>query len=203
LVNRILGPYLNEAGYFLSEYGDIEAIDRAFLEFGMPMGPLRLLDEVGLDVAQKAGKVLHAAFGERAAPSSIVDKLVAEGRLGKKSGRGFYRYDAKKETPDATVLALASVDRKPVPADELIERGLGLMVAEAARCLDDAIVASAGELDLAMVMGTGFPPFRGGLLRYADAYGLNRIADNLKKWQDERGSRFALPPSLSDRTSFY
>lgn len=195
LVNRILGPYLNEAGYFLMEYGNVEAIDRAFVEFGMPMGPLRLLDEVGLDVAQKAGKVLHAAFGERAAPSPVVDKLVAEGRLGKKSGRGFYRYDGKPE--------LAGVDRKPVPVVELIERGLGLMVAEAARCLDDAIVASAGELDLAMVMGTGFPPFRGGLLRYADGYGLNRIADNLKRWQDERGSRFAVPKSLLNRKSFY
>ncbi|GMR21760.1 MAG: fatty acid oxidation complex subunit alpha FadJ [Acidobacteriota bacterium] len=212
LVNRILGPYLNEAGHFLAEYGNVEAIDRAFVDFGMPMGPLRLLDEVGLDVAQKAGKVLNAAFGERAAPSPVVDKLVAEGRLGKKSGRGFYRYDGKpgkrgkpgkKEMPDATVLALAGVDRKQVPAAELIERGIGLMVAEAARCLDDNIVASAGELDLAMVMGTGFPPFRGGLLRYADGYGLNRIADNLKKWQDERGSRFEPPESLSARKSFY
>ena len=215
LVNRILGPYLNEAGHFLAEYGNVEAIDRAFVEFGMPMGPLRLLDEVGLDVAQKAGKVLQAAFGERTQPSALVDKLVAEGRLGKKAGRGFYRYDGKpgkpgkpgkKETPDATVLAMAGVDRSPVPADELIERALGLMVAEAARCLDEEIVASAGELDLAMVMGTGFPPFRGGLLRYADGYGLNRIVDNLKKWQDRLeglGRRFEPPKSLCNRKSFY
>ena len=107
----------------------------------MPMGPLRLLDEVGLDVAQKAGKVLKAAFGERTQPSALVDKLVTEGRLGKKAGRGFYRYDGKpgkprkKETPDATVLAIAGVDplrnESRVPADELIERALGLMVAEA------------------------------------------------------------------------
>ena len=210
LVNRILGPYLNEAEHFLAEYGNVEAIDRAFVDFGMPMGPLRLLDEVGLDVAQKAGKVLKAAFGERTQPSALVDKLVTEGRLGKKAGRGFYRYDGKpgkKETPDATVLAIAGVDplrnESRVPADELIERALGLMVAEAARCLDDEIVASAGELDLAMVMGTGFPPFRGGLLRYADGYGVNRIVDNLKKWQDKLGRRFEAPKFLSNRKSFY
>ncbi len=203
LVNRILGPYLNEAGHFLAELGNIAAIDRAFVEFGMPMGPLRLLDEVGLDVAQKAGRILAAAFGERAAPSSAVDKLVAEGRLGKKSGRGFYHYDGKKETPDATVLAIVGVDPNPVPARDLIERALGLMIAEGARCLDDAVVRSPGELDLAMVMGTGFPPFRGGLMRYADEQGLNRISDDLKKWQDKLGSRFAPPPSLAARKSFY
>lgn len=190
LVNRILGPYLNEAGHFLEEYGNIEAIDRAFVEFGMPMGPLRLLDEVGLDVAQKAGKVLQAAFGERSAPSSsVIDKLVAEGRLGKKSGRGFYRYDGKRETPDATVLAIAGADSKPVPAQELIERGLGLMIAEAKRCLDEGIVASPGELDLAMVMGTGFPPFRGGLLRYADTKGASHFfAPDAKEGQFGGGS---------------
>ena len=103
LVNRILGPYLNEAGHLLEETGDIAAIDRAFLDFGMPMGPLRLLDEVGLDVAEKAGKVLAAAFGDRVASSKLVSKLVAEGRLGKKTGRGLYRYQAKKEVPDETV----------------------------------------------------------------------------------------------------
>lgn len=203
LVNRILGPYLNEAGHFLVEYGNISAIDRAFVEFGMPMGPLRLLDEVGLDVAQKAGKVLAAAFGERVVPSPALDELVAEGRLGKKAGRGFYRYDGKKETPDATVLALVGVDSKPVPASELIERALGLMVAEGARCLDDDIVGTPGELDLAMVMGTGFPPFRGGLMRYADTYGLDRITEDLKKWQDKLGPRFTPPESLSTRKTFY
>ena len=106
LVNRILGPYLNEAGHLFEECGDIAAIDRAFVDFGMPMGPLRLLDEVGLDVADKAGKVLSVAFGDRAAPSKVVAKLVAEGRLGKKTGRGLYRYDGKKESPDETVLAI-------------------------------------------------------------------------------------------------
>ena len=188
LVNRILGPYLNEAGHLFEECGDIAAIDRAFVDFGMPMGPLRLLDEVGLDVADKAGKVLSVAFGDRAAPSKVVAKLVAEGRLGKKTGRGLYRYDGKKESPDETVLAIVGVDRRPAAAAE--------------DCLDEGIVRSPGELDLAMVMGTGFPPFRGGL-RYADRYGVARIVEDLTKWSDRLGSRFEPPPTLRDRKAFY
>jgi 3-hydroxyacyl-CoA dehydrogenase/enoyl-CoA hydratase/3-hydroxybutyryl-CoA epimerase len=204
LVNRILGPYLNEAGHLFEECGDIAAIDRAFVAFGMPMGPLRLLDEVGLDVADKAGKVLSAAFGDRATPSKVVSTLVAEGRLGKKAGRGLYRYDGKKESPDETVLTIVGVARGPArAAKDCVERGLGLMVAEAARCLDEGIVRSPGELDLAMVMGTGFPPFRGGLLRYADHYGVARIVDDLAKWSGQLGSRFDPPPSLRDRKAFY
>ena len=204
LVNRILGPYLNEAGHLFEECGDIAAIDRAFVAFGMPMGPLRLLDEVGLDVADKAGKVLSAAFGDRAEPSKVVSTLVAEGRLGKKAGRGLYRYDGKKESPDETVLTIVGVARGPArAAKDCVERGLGLMVAEAARCLDEGIVCSPGELDLAMVMGTGFPPFRGGLLRYADHYGVARIVDDLAKWSGQLGSRFDPPPSLRDRKAFY
>jgi len=203
LVNRILGPYLNEAGYLLRETGNIEGIDRAFVEFGMPMGPLRLLDEVGLDVAMKAGNVLAAAFGERAASSGVVEKLVLEGRLGKKSGRGFYRYDGKKERPDATALAVVGVDWRGVSAKDAVERGLGLMIAEAARCLEEGIVRTAGELDLAMVMGTGFPPFRGGLLRYADATGLERVTEDLTKWRERLGIRFDPPRSLAERGTFY
>ena len=204
LVNRILGLYLNEAGHLFEECGDIAAIDRAFVAFGMPMGPLRLLDEVGLDVADKAGKVLSAAFGDRAAPSKVVSKLVAEGRLGKKAGRGLYRYEGKKEVPDETVLAIVGVNRLPAAAAKnCVERGLGLMIAEAARCLDEGIVRSPGELDLAMVMGTGFPPFRGGLLRYADHYGVARIVEDLAKWSEQLGSRFDPPRSLRDRKAFY
>ena len=204
LVNRILGPYLNEAGHLFEECGDIAAIDRAFVAFGMPMGPLRLLDEVGLDVADKAGKVLSVAFGDRSAPSKVVAKLVAEGRLGKKTGRGLYRYDGKKESPDETVLAIVGVDHRPAAAaQDCVERGLGLMIAEAARCLDEGIVRSPGELDLAMVMGTGFPPFRGGLLRYADRYGVARIVEDLTKWSDQLGSRFEPPLTLRDRKAFY
>ena len=200
LVNRILGPYLNEASYLLLESGDVEAVDRAFLRFGMPMGPLRLLDEVGIDVAQKAGMVLARAFGDRAEPSGILSLLVAAGRLGKKTGAGFYRYHNERAASDPEVASLVRAKRGgSFDPGEAVERALSLMVAEAARCLDESIVRSPGELDLAMVMGTGFPPFRGGLLRYAEGYGLERIASDLEKWRARKGLRFAPPPSLIDR----
>lgn len=199
LVNRILGPYLNEATYLLLESGDVEAVDRAFLRFGMPMGPLRLLDEVGIDVAQKAGMVLARAFGDRAEPSGILSLLVAAGRLGKKSGAGFYRYQNERAAPDPEVGSLVRAKRGSLDPGEAVERGLSLMVAEASRCLDESIVRSPGELDLAMVMGTGFPPFRGGLLRYAERYGLERVASDLETWRARKGLRFAPPPSLLDR----
>ena len=199
LVNRILGPYLNEASYLLLESGDVEAVDRAFLRFGMPMGPLRLLDEVGIDVAQKAGLVLARAFGDRAEPSGILSLLVAAGRLGKKSGAGFYRYQNERAAPDPEVGSLVRAKRGSLDPGEAVERGLSLMVAEASRCLDESIVRSPGELDLAMVMGTGFPPFRGGLLRYAERYGLERVASDLETWRARKGLRFAPPPSLLAR----
>jgi 3-hydroxyacyl-CoA dehydrogenase/enoyl-CoA hydratase/3-hydroxybutyryl-CoA epimerase len=207
LVNRILGSYLNEATYLLLECGDVEAVDRAFLRFGMPMGPLRLLDEVGIDVAQKAGRVLARAFGDRAEPSGVLDRLVAAGHLGKKSGRGFYRHEKNRAEPDPEVAGAIGAERGALHAEEAIERALSLMVAEAARCLDESVVGSPGELDLAMVMGTGFPPFRGGLLRYAESYGLERLAADLETWRAKKGLRFAPPPSLLDRAgrsgSFY
>lgn len=207
LVNRILGPYLNEASHLLLETADVESVDRAFVSFGMPMGPLRLLDEVGIDVAQKAGRVLAEAFGERVESSGILDRLVERGRLGKKKGIGIYRYEGKRAVVDPDVASLVGAGHGVLDPSSAVERGIGLMVAEAARCLDEGIVASPGELDLAMVMGTGFPPFRGGLLRHADRYGLSRIVDELEKWRAQKGSRFAPPSSLVERAragaSFY
>jgi 3-hydroxyacyl-CoA dehydrogenase/enoyl-CoA hydratase/3-hydroxybutyryl-CoA epimerase len=165
----------------------------------MPMGPLRLLDEVGIDVAQKAGMVLARAFGDRAEPSGILSLLVAAGRLGKKTGAGFYRYHNERAAPDPEVGSLVRAKRRSFDPGEAVERALSLMVAEAARCLDESIVRGPGDLDLAMVMGTGFPPFRGGLLRYAEGYGLERLASDLEKWRARKGLRFAPPPSLIAR----
>ena len=203
LVNRILGPYLNEASYLLLETGDVGAIDRVFVDFGMPMGPLRLLDEVGIDVAQKAGKVLAAAFGERTVASGVLDRMVEAGRFGKKSGRGFYRHEGKKSVADPEVVALVGARGGKLVNDEALERAVGLMVAEAARCLDEGIVRSAGELDLAMVMGTGFPPFRGGLLRHADQIGVARVREQLEKLRAAHGERFAVPEALASLSAFY
>ena len=197
LVNRVLGPYLNEASHLLKETGDLEGIDQALLEFGMPMGPLRLLDEVGIDIAEKAGKVLAAAYGDRAAPAGVTDKLVAAGRLGKKSGSGFYRYQGKKATPDPEALSLLGIARRgSVDRQEAVERCVYAMIAEAARCLDEEIVRGPEWLDLAMVMGAGFPPFRGGLLRYADSLGLESVVKKLQIQEDGLGARFRPPEAL-------
>jgi 3-hydroxyacyl-CoA dehydrogenase/enoyl-CoA hydratase/3-hydroxybutyryl-CoA epimerase len=199
LVNRILGPYLNEASYLLLETSDVEGVDRAFVRFGLPMGPLRLLDEVGIDVAQKAGKVLARAFGERAEPSGILDRMVEAGRIGKKKRLGFYRHEKKRAVADPDVAALLGARRGALVPDEAIARALGLMVAEASRCLEEGIARSPEELDLAMVMGTGFPPFRGGLLRYADGYGLARVVGDLERFREKLGARFEPPESLRSR----
>ena len=197
LVNRILGPYLNEACHLLLETGDLEGIDRALLEFGMPMGPLRLLDEVGIDVAEKASKVLAAAYGDRAAPTGVIEKLASSGRLGKKSGRGLYLHSGKKATPDAEALELLGIDRRrSVERQEAVERCVYLMISEAARCLDEQVVRAPEELDLAMVMGAGFPPFRGGLLRYADSIGLPTVVERLRIQEAESGARFQVPEAL-------
>jgi len=192
VVNRILGPYMNESGFLLEEGNTIESLDKAMVDFGMPMGPMALLDEVGIDVAAKVAGILSAAFGARMEKSTVVEKLYADGRHGKKNGKGLYVYkDGKRQGPDSSVYKVLGVS-SPKPADARIasERMLLAMINEAALILDEKIVASAAELDLAMIMGTGFPPFRGGLLRYADSLGLPYIVARLDELADRVGPRF-------------
>jgi 3-hydroxyacyl-CoA dehydrogenase / enoyl-CoA hydratase / 3-hydroxybutyryl-CoA epimerase len=193
VVNRILGPYMNEAGFLLEEGNSIESLDKAMTAFGMPMGPMALLDEVGIDVAAKVAGILGAAFGARMTKSNVVEKLYNDGRYGKKNGKGLYRYeDGKRKGPDATVYPLIGVaSPRPADPDAVVERMVLAMVNEASLILDEKIVASAGELDLAMIMGTGFPPFRGGLLRYADKLGLTHVVSRLKHLEATVGKRFA------------
>ncbi len=211
LVNRLLMPYLTEAAILVSEGAPIEELDRALLEFGMPMGPIELIDEVGLDVAEKVGHILHAGFGERMNPPKTFEKLLQEKRLGKKTGSGFYVYsgsDKKEKHLDPAVYGLLGIT--PVPrkfeAQEMVERCVYSMVNEAARCLDEKIVASCEDVDLGMIMGTGFPPFRGGLLRHADSTGLSAIVERLKELSGRLGSRFAPSEALvryAKKGSFY
>jgi 3-hydroxyacyl-CoA dehydrogenase/enoyl-CoA hydratase/3-hydroxybutyryl-CoA epimerase len=191
VVNRILGPYMNEAGYLLEEGNSIDSLDKAMVDFGMPMGPMALLDEVGLDVAAKVAGILSAAFGDRMTKSAVVDKLYADGRHGKKNGKGLYVYkDGKRVGPDPSVYKLIGVSPHPADARVASERMLLAMINEAALILDEKIVASAPEVDLAMIMGTGFPPFRGGLLRYADSLGLPYILARLDELSTTAGPRF-------------
>ncbi|MEA2571332.1 MAG: 3-hydroxyacyl-CoA dehydrogenase / enoyl-CoA hydratase / 3-hydroxybutyryl-CoA epimerase [Acidobacteriota bacterium] len=192
VVNRILGPYMNEAGFLLEEGNTIESLDKAMIDFGMPMGPMALLDEVGIDVAAKVAHILGDAFGERVQPSSIVDKLFADGRAGKKNGKGLYLYkDGKRQGPDSSVYKVLGI-ASPHAADAklVVERMVLAMINEAALILDEKIVASAAELDLAMIMGTGFPPFRGGLMRHADALGTPYIVARLDELASKYGKRF-------------
>jgi 3-hydroxyacyl-CoA dehydrogenase/enoyl-CoA hydratase/3-hydroxybutyryl-CoA epimerase len=192
VVNRILGPYMNESGFLLEEANTIESLDKAMVDFGMPMGPMALLDEVGIDVAAKVAGILTEAFGARMEKSTVVEKLYADGRLGKKNGKGLYLYaEGKRQGPDPTVYKVLGIS-KPHPADAtaVVERMVLSMINEAALILHEKIVATAGELDLAMIMGTGFPPFRGGLLRYADALGGPYILGRLDELSSRVSPRF-------------
>jgi 3-hydroxyacyl-CoA dehydrogenase/enoyl-CoA hydratase/3-hydroxybutyryl-CoA epimerase len=193
LVNRLLMPYLEEALRLFQSGVPMEELDRALVGFGMPVGPIELVDEVGLDVAVKVAHVLGEAFPSTEPKPNVLDSLVAAGRLGKKSGRGFYRYPKGAKEPDPAVYSLVSApSRAAVQAgpEAWVERLVLAMVNEAARCLEERVVNSSEEVDLAMILGTGFPPFRGGLMRYADAIGLSHVIDRLGALASSEGARF-------------
>ncbi|MBS1958933.1 MAG: enoyl-CoA hydratase/isomerase family protein [Bdellovibrionales bacterium] len=211
LVNRLLGPYLIEAAHMMKEGVRIEEMDPALLKFGMPMGPAELIDEVGLDIGDKVSHILNEGFGERMKPVNTFEKLLELKRFGKKSGTGFYVYSGKDKSEkklDPQVYSIMGVQPKAnlIPAEEIVDRGVLQMVNEAARCLEEKVVASPDDVDLGMVMGTGFPPFRGGLLKYADDRGLNEIIERLKELQGKYGMRFEPSQALLDyarRGGFY
>ena len=201
LVNRVLAPYLNEAGWLLADGATIEQVDEALLQFGMPMGPLRLLDEVGLDVARHAGHSMATAFGERLAPPPPIAALESSKLLGRKGGRGFYTYDGEDAEVNKEIYALLGATikaQREIPADDIRERAVFAMINEAARVLEDRIVAGPGDVDVGMITGTGFPPFRGGLLRYADSLGIRRVLETLEKLERAYGIRFAPAPLIRE-----
>lgn len=166
LVNRILVPYLMEAVRLHESGVPVKDIDDAMLEFGMPMGPMRLLDEIGLDVAAHVAGTLAAAFPDRFPKSRALDEMVASGQLGKKTGLGFYRYKDGKEV-------VLKREKPAMPQHESLQARLALLLSqEAMKCLKEGIVRSADEVDLAMVLGTGYPPFRGGPVTYARDQGI-------------------------------
>jgi 3-hydroxyacyl-CoA dehydrogenase/enoyl-CoA hydratase/3-hydroxybutyryl-CoA epimerase len=193
---RTLSAYMNEAGRLLDEGASIEAIDKALVDFGFPVGPITLLDEVGIDVGGKVGLVLSEAFGARMAPSDAMRKVVGAGRTGRKGGSGFYRYerDGKKGRVDETVYALFRDTTQPfreIPAEEITERCVLAMVNEAALCLQEGILRSPRDGDIGAVFGIGFPPFRGGPFRYVDSVGADRIVEKLEDLNGRFSSRFA------------
>jgi 3-hydroxyacyl-CoA dehydrogenase / enoyl-CoA hydratase / 3-hydroxybutyryl-CoA epimerase len=200
IVNRILMPYLREAMHLLEEGYALRDIDGAMRDFGMPMGPFEVVDEVGIDVAHKVAGILAQAFPDRMEPSPALEKLLAKGRLGRKSGAGFYRHRGGKRQPEPELRALLDLSRqrKGQPLDPIEERLVLAMINEASRCLEDRVAADAGAIDIAMVFGAGFPPFRGGPLRHADTIGLPAIETRLTALRAERGERYAPSKLLSD-----
>ena len=192
--NRILSPYMAEAALLLEEGVRMEEIDAAMTSWGYPVGPITLYDEVGLDVAQKAGTILAAAFADRMQTSSVLDRMVADGRQGRKNGRGFFTYgeDGKKGEPDDSVYAvIGNPAAKTMPRAEIQER-LGLMmVNEALRTLEEGVLRSARDGDVGAVLGIGFPPFRGGPFWYVDQTGAAAVLERMRALEAKHGHRFA------------
>ena len=196
---RVLSTMIGEAFTMLEEGDSIEAIDRAMTAFGWPVGPLQLVDEVGLEVAGHAGETVAKARG--LTPPPIVNKLVAEGFKGKHKGGGFYRYDGRRRTPNPRVRELLGAPTHPAAGD-IAERLTLAFVNEAARCLDEGVLRSPAEGDLGAVLGLGFPPFLGGPFRYADAQ-RQRIVTALERLGASRGDRLAPTESLRSRKPFF
>jgi 3-hydroxyacyl-CoA dehydrogenase/enoyl-CoA hydratase/3-hydroxybutyryl-CoA epimerase len=211
LVNRLLMPYLGEALLVFEEGGKVEEVDGAMRGFGMPMGPFELLDTIGLDVAQHVARVLAAAFGERLPAPRTLEALTAAGRTGAAGRAGFYRYDADGKRRGADRAARRLVvsgegrpkSREPAgrPAgrlDAVQERLILPMIDEAALALGEGVVRTPVDVDLGMVLGTGFPPFRGGLLRFADSVGTANLVERLEALAGMHGPRFAPAGHLKD-----
>ena len=206
---RTLSAYMNEAGRLLDEGVSVTAIDSALVDFGFPVGPITLLDEVGIDIGGKVGLVLAEALGARMAPSEAMRRVVGAGRTGRKGGKGFYMYerDGKKCRVDESVYELIGVPRREIFAAEIVERCVLAMVNEAALCLEEGILRSARDGDIGAVFGIGFPPFRGGPFRYIDSVGADHIVQQLEDLNARFQRRFAPAELLVEmaraRRSFY
>ncbi len=214
IVNRVLMPYLLEAVRLVAGGARCEMIDGAMLDFGMAMGPLRVMDEIGLDVTLHIAEILLRHFGERNEPPAALRQLCSAGRLGRKTGVGFYRHDTGAGSGPVAALGVdpdlsitTGKQASSLSRDELQERMLLLMVNEAARCLEEAVVAEPDDIDFALMAGAGFGTFRGGPLRYADSVGAARLVENLESLAEREGGRFApcarLRAAAAHRQRFY
>ncbi len=226
LVNRVLFPYLLDAAELFERGLEAEKIDSALVQWGMPMGPLRLIDEIGVDIAIDIGNTLEEAYGRRDQVSAVLLWLRDQQMLGRKTGAGFYKYEGKQQSPNEAIqkwrsaVVAGGVDAgsieggatrqpaspPPATAADCPNRLVSLMVNEAARCVEEKIVDSPEDADYGMILGTGFAPFRGGPLRYAEHYGLNKVVDELERLG--RSEEKFLPCEIlrkhaRDRTRFY
>jgi 3-hydroxyacyl-CoA dehydrogenase/enoyl-CoA hydratase/3-hydroxybutyryl-CoA epimerase/3-hydroxyacyl-CoA dehydrogenase/enoyl-CoA hydratase/3-hydroxybutyryl-CoA epimerase/enoyl-CoA isomerase len=186
LVNRILFPYINESLVMLEEGANPRAIDKAATAFGMPMGPITLNDLVGLDTSLFAGRVVNTAFADRAKNTRILEELVKAGRLGQKSGSGFFSYAKGSRGADdpafEAILAACRTGNRAIEPEEMTDRLFLTMLVEASRILMEQIVREPGDVDMGLILGIGFPAFRGGLLRWADSIGLAQVLKKLERY---------------------
>ena len=231
LVNRVLFPYLVEAAALFENGVGADEIDNALVKWGMPMGPLRLIDEIGVDIAVDIASTLEKAYGHRDHAPDILRKMREANLLGRKSGAGFYKYEGKSQTPDESLeqwrrstarighperseesLKSPTVGDREIPRSarndivDLAHRLIFLTINEAARCLEEKVVESPEDADYGMILGTGFAAFRGGPLRFADHFGLKKVADDMERFA-RSDEKFApcelLKRHARDRTTFY
>ncbi len=200
--SRILGPYMAEALWMLGESLPIEVIDEAALAFGFPVGPITLLDEVGIDTAAKVSKIARSKLGERYQVPDAFEKLVADGRTGRKGKKGFYTYDQRKKEIDDTVYETLGVQpnmKEKHDLERLGERLAIQMVSEAIRCLEEGVLRSPRDGDIGAIFGLGFPPFRGGPFRMSDAMGAKELLARVHREEEAHGKRFAAPDLLVEK----
>ena len=190
IVNRILLPYLNEAAFILEQGSKIERIDSIIKDFGMPMGPFTLADTVGIDIGYKVANILNEAYKDRMPIASIIEKMYEKNLLGVKTKEGFYEYTGRDKYPNSHVTSMLENNGRIFEDEEIVQRCLYIMINEASRCLEENIVTEASVIDFAMITGTGFPAYKGGLLSYANEIGLKNILESLRKFEKDYGERF-------------
>lgn len=211
-VNRILALYMNEAAQWLLEGLSVESLDRALVKFGFPVGPITLLDEVGIDVGAKIAPILEQELGSRFAAPKAFDALLADDRRGRKNSKGFYLYGKGapkkgKKVDESVYRVLGIMPRDSVDESLIARRCMVQMLNEAARCLEEGIIASPRDGDIGALFGIGFPPFRGGPFRYMDSLGAKALVEELEQYRQTLGERFApcelLQQMAADSTRFY
>jgi 3-hydroxyacyl-CoA dehydrogenase/enoyl-CoA hydratase/3-hydroxybutyryl-CoA epimerase len=207
LVNRVLFPYLLEAVNLFEKGVSPDKIDNALVEWGMPMGPLRLIDEIGVDITVDIAETLAKAYNRRDQAPEILRHMREANMLGRKTGSGFYKYEGKQQTPNESLEQWRQKSMLQITGEAINIQLILLMINEAARCIEEQVVEKPEDVDYGMILGVGFPPYRGGPLRFAENYGLKNIWTGLDKLRDFVDRKFTpcelLKKHAHDRTTFY
>lgn len=207
LVNRVLFPYLLDAAEIFESGISAEEIDQPLLQWGMPMGPLRLIDEIGIDITVDIADTLEKAFGGRDRACQILREMYSAKILGRKSGSGFYKYEGKQQMPNDALQEWRKTKTDGLSSEAITFRLTSLMANEAARCLEEKVVETPEDADYGMVLGTGFPTFRGGPLRYAENYGLKKLVNEMSQLSERIDEKFKpcelLRQHAANGTKFY